>query len=201
MSGHFGLLTPRPPEVGGGPGCYDRFTISQTSQSGATFSTTPVLVVVVVIVIVIELIPAPRMPPHLSASLSDPCQHRPDPNPYRLPLPVFSSSPHPESIRSPTLSCERFGNSGAERPGLPCRRLRRCSGGSLVRREAAPRVMINASQPLGRLLQPSHRPDRNPVDIELVTAKRRRFFDYDNDNDNDNDKDRDKDCVRCSTCF
>jgi len=51
----------------------------------------------------------------LSASLSERCQHRQDPNPYRLPLPVFSSSPHPESIRIPTQSRERIGNSAADR--------------------------------------------------------------------------------------
>jgi len=60
-----------------------------------------------------------------------------------------------------------------------------------------PRVTIDASQTLGGFLHPSHRPDRNPVDIERLTARRHRFSDYDYDNDNDNDKD----CVRCSTCF
>ena len=45
-------------------------------------------------------------------------------------------------------------------------------------------------------LQPSHRPERNPVDIELLTPKRHRFFDYDYDYDYDNEKD----CVPCSTC-
>jgi len=45
------------------------------------------------------------------------------------------------------------------------------------------------------------------VDIERLTPKWHRFFDYehdydcDYDNDNDNDNDNDKDCVRCSTCF
>jgi len=73
-----------------------------------------------------------------------------------------------------------------------------------------PRVTIDASQTLDGFLPPSHRPGRNAVDIERMTAKRNRFFDYDydydNDNDkdkdkeNDNDKDNDKDCVRCSTC-
>jgi len=58
-----------------------------------------------------------------------------------------------------------------------------------------PRVTIDASQTLGGFLPPRHRPDRNPVDIERLTPKRDRLFDYDNDNDND------KDCVRCSTCF
>jgi len=65
-------------------------------------------------------------------------------------------------------------------------------------------VTIDASQTLGGSLPPSHRPDRNPVDIERLTPKRHRFSDYDNDNDNDNDngkdKENDKDCVRCSTC-
>jgi len=70
----------------------------------------------------------------------------------------------------------------------------------MVRREV-PRVTIHASQTLGGFLPPNHRPDRDPVDIELLTARRHRFFDYDNDNDKDNDKDKDKDCVGCSTCF
>ena len=58
-----------------------------------------------------------------------------------------------------------------------------------------------------RFLQPSQRPDRNPVDIERRKPKRHRFsdydYDYDNDNDNDkdNDKENDKDCVRGSTFF
>ena len=64
----------------------------------------------------------------------------------------------------------------------------------MVRREV-PRVTVDASQTLGGFLPPSHRSDRNPVDIERLTPKRHRFSDYDNDNDNDND------CVRCSTCF
>jgi len=60
----------------------------------------------------------------------------------------------------------------------------------MVRREVS-RVTIDASQTLGGSLKPSHRPDRNPVDIERLTPERHRFFDYDYDND--------KDCVRCST--
>ncbi len=40
---------------------------------------------------------------------------------------------------------------------------------------------------------PSHVPDRNPVDIELLMAEWHCFFDYDNDNDND--------CIRCLTYF
>ena len=41
------------------------------------------------------------------------------------------------------------------------------------------------------------------MDIERLTPKRDRLFDYDYDYDydNDNDNDKDKDCVRCSTCF
>jgi len=58
-----------------------------------------------------------------------------------------------------------------------------------------PRVTIDASQTLGGFLPPSHRPDRNPVDIELLTPKRHRFSDYDYDNDNEKNR------VRCSTCF
>jgi len=42
------------------------------------------------------------------------------------------------------------------------------------------------------------------VDIERLTPKRHRFFDYDydydNDNDNGEDKENDKECARCSTC-
>jgi len=68
----------------------------------------------------------------------------------------------------------------------------------MVRRDAVPRVMIAASQPLGGFLPPSHRPDPNPVDIERLTVKRDRFSDYDYDNDNDNDNDKDPVC--CSTC-
>jgi len=66
-----------------------------------------------------------------------------------------------------------------------------------------PRVTIDPSQTLGGFLPPSHRPDRNPVDIERLTPKSDRFYDYDYDYDydNDNDKDNDKDCVPCSTCF
>jgi len=60
-------------------------------------------------------------------------------------------------------------------------------------------VTIDASQTLGGVLPPSHRADRNPVDIERQTPKRHRVSDYDYDYDNDNDKD--KDCGRCSTCF
>ena len=62
-----------------------------------------------------------------------------------------------------------------------------------MRREAAPRVRIDASQTLGGFLPQSHRPDRHPFDIELVTPERGRFSDYDNDNDNDNDYDYDYD--------
>jgi len=63
------------------------------------------------------------------------------------------------------------------------------------------RVTIDATQTLGGFLSPIHRPDRNPVDIEWLTPKRHRLFDYDYDYDNDNDNDNDKDCVCCSTCF
>jgi len=64
-------------------------------------------------------------------------------------------------------------------------------------------VTIDAAQTLGGFLPPSHRPDRNPVDIERLTPKRYRFSDcdYDYDNDSDNDNDKNKDGVRCSTCF
>jgi len=68
-------------------------------------------------------------------------------------------------------------------------------------------VTIDASQTLGGVLPPSHRPDRNPVEVERLTAKRLRFsvyeyeYDYDYDNDNDNDEENGKDCMRCSTCF
>jgi len=41
------------------------------------------------------------------------------------------------------------------------------------------RVAIDASQPLGGLLPPSHRPDRDPVDIERLTPKGHRLSDYD----------------------
>jgi len=50
----------------------------------------------------------------------------------------------------------------------------------MVRREV-PRVTIDASETLGGFLQPSQRPDRNPVDIERLTPKRHRFSDNDND--------------------
>ena len=45
------------------------------------------------------------------------------------------------------------------------------------------------------------------MDVERLTAKRRRFsvyeyeYDYDYDYDNDNDEENGKDCMRCSTCF
>jgi len=63
-------------------------------------------------------------------------------------------------------------------------------------------VTIDASQTLGGFLPPSHRPDRNPVDIERLTPKRHRLSDYDNDNDNDNGNGngKDKDCVRWAPC-
>jgi len=38
-------------------------------------------------------------------------------------------------------------------------------------------MTIDASRTLGGFLQPSHRPDRSPVDIERLTPKRHRFFD------------------------
>jgi len=65
-----------------------------------------------------------------------------------------------------------------------------------------PRVTIDASQTLGGFLRPSHRAERNPVDIERLTSERLCFFDYDYDYDydNDNENDNDRDCVRCSTC-
>jgi len=66
----------------------------------------------------------------------------------------------------------------------------------MVRREAVPRVRIYGSQTLAGFLPPSHGPERDPVDIELLTSKRDRFFDYDYDYDNDNDDDEnEKDCA------
>jgi hypothetical protein len=46
---------------------------------------------------------------------------------------------------------------------------------------------IDALQPLGHLVCPSHIPDRNPVAVGLLMSELHLFSDYDNDNDNDND--------------
>jgi hypothetical protein len=43
---------------------------------------------------------------------------------------------------------------------------------------------IDALQALGHLVCPSHIPDRNPVDIELLMPELHFFSDNDNDNDN-----------------
>jgi len=48
-------------------------------------------------------------------------------------------------------------------------------------------VAIAASKMLGGFLPPSHRPDRDPVDVERLTPEMHGFFDYDYDYDNDNE--------------
>jgi hypothetical protein len=59
--------------------------------------------------------------------------------------------------------------------------------------QLVPRGPMDALQALGHLVYPSHIPDPNPVDIELLMPELHFFSDYDNDNDNDNV------CIPCAT--
>ncbi len=94
----------------------------------------------------------------------------------------------PESMPIPTPNRERSRRRGADQHWSSCRCLRRCAAGSTARHAAVgPERADRCPASCWPLVCPSHIPDRNPVDIEMLMAELHCFFNNDHDNDNDNE--------------
>jgi hypothetical protein len=127
-------------------------------------------------------------------SLSELGEHRDDPSRHCLTLCVLSSSQYFAGFETVLNRCafhRRAASDLEEAAPIGIGPLSVAFGDVQRDRlggtqQLVPRGPIDALQALGHLACPSHIPDRNPVDIELLRPEWHFFFDYDNDNDNDN---------------
>jgi hypothetical protein len=123
-------------------------------------------------------------------SLSELGEHRNDPSQHCLTLCVLSSTQHFAGFETVLNRC------AFQRPAASDREAAAPIGIAPLTvafgdvqwdrlrgtEQLVPRGSIAALQALGHLVCPSHIPDRNPVDIELLMSELRFFSDYDNDN-------------------
>jgi len=130
-------------------------------------------------------------------SLSELGEHRNDPNQHCLTLCVLSSSQDFAGFETVLNRCAFQRRAASNREGAAPIDIGplTVAFGDVQRdrlrgtQQLVPRGPMDALQALGHLVCPSHLPDRNPVDIELLMPELHSFSDYDNDNV----------CIRCAT--